>query len=260
MTSPRITYEDDRVALWEGRWEDVIDQLPTVDAVITDPPYSERTHAGSDAAVNRSNDDAYRREIGYSFWDAEDVHAAASAWAERCAGWIVPMTDDVLTPAWRASWRAVGRYDFAPVSVLIHKPRLSGDGPGSCTVHVPPSCPAEWFDGAVRYVVPSRPRQKRFLGWGSLPGWYEANPARGAVVQGAKELSLMRALVRDYSRPGDLILDPCAGGATTLLAARLEGRRAIGCEMDPETCAKAATLLKHGRVALKNPAQETLDL
>jgi len=42
----------------------------------------------------------------------------------------------------------------------------------------------------------------------------------------------MRALIRDYSRPGDLICDPCAGGGTTLLAAAIEGRRAVGAEMD----------------------------
>jgi DNA modification methylase len=45
----------------------------------------------------------------------------------------------------------------------------------------------------------------------------------------------MRALVRDYSRPGDLIVDPCMGSATTILAAVIEGRRAIGAEMDPKT-------------------------
>ncbi len=51
---------------------------------------------------------------------------------------------------------------------------------------------------------------------------------------GGKPLWLMRSLVRDYSRPGDLICDPCAGGGTTLLAAATEGRRAVGAEMDPK--------------------------
>jgi site-specific DNA-methyltransferase (adenine-specific) len=49
----------------------------------------------------------------------------------------------------------------------------------------------------------------------------------------------MRALVRDYTKPGDLIVDPCAGAATTLIAAAIEGRRAIGAECDPETYAIA---------------------
>jgi site-specific DNA-methyltransferase (adenine-specific) len=50
----------------------------------------------------------------------------------------------------------------------------------------------------------------------------------------------MRAIVSDYSRPGDLVLDPCAGGGTTLVAAVELGRRAIGCEPDAGRYAIAA--------------------
>ena len=56
----------------------------------------------------------------------------------------------------------------------------------------------------------------------------------------------MQAIVRDYSRPGDLICDPCAGGATTLIAAATEGRRAVGAEMDPKTYALAQARIAKG--------------
>ena len=59
----------------------------------------------------------------------------------------------------------------------------------------------------------------------------------------------MRAIVRDYSEPGDLVVDPCAGGGTTLLAAVMEGRRAIGAEMDPATFDKAVARLRKGYTA-----------
>jgi site-specific DNA-methyltransferase (adenine-specific) len=65
-------------------------------------------------------------------------------------------------------------------------------------------------------------------------------------VAGGKPLWLMRAIVRDYTRPGDLVCDPCAGGATTLLAAAMEGRRAVGAEMDPVTFEKASKRLAQG--------------
>jgi DNA modification methylase len=42
----------------------------------------------------------------------------------------------------------------------------------------------------------------------------------------------MSDIVRDYSRPGDLVVDPYAGAGTTLLAAHRIGRRAVGAEMD----------------------------
>jgi site-specific DNA-methyltransferase (adenine-specific) len=40
----------------------------------------------------------------------------------------------------------------------------------------------------------------------------------------------MRAIVRDYSRPNDLVVDPFSGGGTTCLSARMEGRRTIGID------------------------------
>jgi DNA modification methylase len=56
----------------------------------------------------------------------------------------------------------------------------------------------------------------------------------------------MQALVCDYSRPNDLIIDPYAGSGTTLLAAAIEGRRCIGAEMDPNTYDLAVKRLSAG--------------
>ncbi len=50
-------------------------------------------------------------------------------------------------------------------------------------------------------------------------------------AQGAEEV---RALVRALTLPGDLVVDPMAGSGAFLWAAYLEGRRAIGWEVDPE--------------------------
>lgn len=103
---------------------------------------------------------------------------------------------------------------------------MSGDGPASWAV----------------YLMVARPRSREFLeyGWGSPDGFYPSrveNQIR--ITAGAKPLELMRRIVRDYTKPGDLVCDPCAGGATTLLAARVEGRDSIGAEQDPVTHAKA---------------------
>ena len=68
----------------------------------------------------------------------------------------------------------------------------------------------------------------------------------GMAVAGGKPLWLMRAIIRDYTRPGDLVCDPCAGGGTTLLAAAIEGRRAIGAEMNPDTHSKATARIAAG--------------
>jgi site-specific DNA-methyltransferase (adenine-specific) len=79
-----------------------------------------------------------------------------------------------------------------------------------------------------------------------LPGGYYGQPTDRGIVVGSKPLWLMKALVRDYSRPGDLICDPCAGGATTLIAAASQGRGAVGAEMDEDTYNKAKQRIEAG--------------
>ena len=132
------------------------------------------------------------------------------------------MTSHDLGLVWQAAYDAAGLYAFAPVSIIQDRVRLTGDGPASGTV----------------YLMVARPRTRKFHTWGALPGWYKAGTDRNGHI-GGKPLDLMRSLVRDYSRPGDLVCDPCAGGGTTLLAAAQTGRRAIGAELSAETHAKA---------------------
>jgi hypothetical protein len=143
---------------------------------------------------------------------------------------MVALTDDMLAPLWRSAYAAAGLLDFAPVPVIQKRPRLIGDGPSSWAV----------------WMMTARPRSRAFATWGCLPGAYEAPTDKTGIVAGAKPLGLMRAIVRDYSRPGDIVVDPCAGGGTTLLAAVMEGRRAIGAEVDPATWTKAVARLRAG--------------
>jgi len=213
-----------------GRWQDALSHVGEVDALIVDAPYSERTHEGmrvgvmGDAGSLHGNRKYTRDTVAYDSWTAEDVQSFVASWAPRTRGWIVSVTDHRLAPAWEDAYAAVDRYSFQPLPFLEmgKQPRMGGDGPASW------SC----------WICVARPRARRFQSWGSLPGGYLAPDAvvgnRGErLVKGGKPLWLMRALVRDYTRPGDLVCDPCAGGSTTLLAAVMEGRRAIGAEMDP---------------------------
>lgn len=51
-----------------------------------------------------------------------------------------------------------------------------------------------------------------------------------------KPLALMAYLVRTYTRPGELVLDPTCGSGTTALAARNEGRRYLAGDTDAGYC------------------------
>ena len=223
--------------LRRGRWQEALADVEHVDAVIVDAPYSARTHGGHDRQVRRciaEGDRLGMRELAYTALGEQDVRAFVEAWSPRCRGWFVTITDHVLAPVWAAALEDAGRYVFAPLPWVApgSRVRLAGDGP---------SCWTCW-------IVVARPRTREFATWGTLPGAYVINADRGAHI-GGKPIALMEALVRDYTRPGDLVCDPCAGYGTTLAAAVRNGRRAVGAELDPETHAQALAYLdRYGRV------------
>jgi DNA modification methylase len=66
----------------------------------------------------------------------------------------------------------------------------------------------------------------------------------GATHPTIKPVALMRWLVRLVTPPSGVVLDPFAGTGTTLLAARMEGRRAIGIEREEDYAAIAAHRLR----------------
>ncbi len=61
---------------------------------------------------------------------------------------------------------------------------------------------------------------------------------------GGKPKELMTALITDYSREGETILDPFAGSGTTGVAAKLNGRKCILIERDEKYCEVAAKRLR----------------
>jgi site-specific DNA-methyltransferase (adenine-specific) len=62
-----------------------------------------------------------------------------------------------------------------------------------------------------------------------------------------KPIALMRYLVRLITPPGGIVLDPFAGSGTTLVAAVLEGHRAVGCELTAEYIPIIEGRLAHAR-------------
>ena len=65
-----------------------------------------------------------------------------------------------------------------------------------------------------------------------------------------KPMAVVSKMVRLGSQPGETILDPFAGTGTTLLAAKLCGRRAIGVEINEKHCETAANRCAQQTLAL----------
>lgn len=224
-------------------WQDLLEVVRAeggCDALIVDAPYSKATHSGHDEgalvgdraakyAAGRyelgaralKSGRGTRRRLNYEFWTPADVRTFVAAWSPIVHGWFVSLTDDSLAPVWRRALDETGRKAFSPLACVEpgSRVRMSGDGP------------AQW----ACWGVVARPRGAEWFKWGALPGAYvmpagfgeRGDELRGRVV-GAKPRWLCERLVADYSRPGDLIVDPCAGGFTTGRACQVLGRRFIG--------------------------------
>lgn len=231
--------------------------------VCVDAPYSDKTHSGhregkmtadraaafakrhvgkptkeSRYAARKSEaGESGRRDLDYPAWTSADVDRFVELWRPHCSGWFVSITDDVLSQAWRGAYEVEGMVTFAslPLVETGSRVRMSGDGPSAW------SC----------FVMVARPRSAEFMAWGTLRGAYivpgerEQNSTDGTDrIVGGKPKKAMIEIVEDYSRNGDIVLDPCCGAATTGIAALRTGRRFIGCDKNRATAELAAEIIK----------------
>lgn len=210
-----------------GRWEASLVDVGEVDCVCADPPFSPRVHSGQ-----RTGSSTRKTTLTYDELSEQNTVDFCKFWTERSRYWILLFSDHLAQRWWEAALTACDWYVFAPVLAIrtCPTPRMAGDGPTS-------ACDYITVARRKRRLPPNRR--------GSRPGYYMVPHMNGnAYAQeryhpGGKDLGLMRALIRDYTCPGDTVVDPTAGGATTLIAAHTLGRKAIGAEMDPATYAKA---------------------
>ena len=66
-----------------------------------------------------------------------------------------------------------------------------------------------------------------------------------------KPIEAMLPLIRAYSSPGDIVLDPFIGSGTTAVAAQKLGRQYIGIELDEQYCTAARSRMNHYQVLTK---------
>lgn len=255
--TPELLYSVDGCEIWHGDCLDASNVRTIMgerkaNLFCADAPYSEKTHAGHDNGARQANGygadtpegayarrhgDAQRRDIDYPSWDEDDVSQCVLNFEPHVNGWWCSITDDVLAPKWSnffGHWS--GLYTFAPLPWVEvgSRVRLVGDGPSNW------SC----------WLVVGRPKRKPFSNWGTLRGAYilsaENHQNRPERITGGKSIVGMCHLIEDYSRPGDLIVDPCLGGGTTMIAARMTGRRCIGIEVNRERAELCVELMKNG--------------
>jgi site-specific DNA-methyltransferase (adenine-specific) len=237
---------------WELRLGDCLDPVTglasladkSVDHVICDPPYEAEAHTQGRRVKPRGWQTGLGPVTSTMDFDAmtDDVRDAVSVEIGRVARrWALVFCQVEAVAKWRDSL-VDGALSYRRTCAFVKlgaQPQLSGDRPGM---------------GYESIVCAHAPGRSRWNGGGKV-GVYEC--PRAAIVESRKQvhmaekpLPLMESLVRDFTDPGDLILDPFAGSGSTGVAAIRNGRRFIGWEGSPVYHATAIKRLQAAREQL----------
>jgi site-specific DNA-methyltransferase (adenine-specific) len=236
-------YEDDAVALYLGSFRDHLADLYALDAdaVITDPPYGETSLE----------------------WDS---------WPKAWPHWMV----DVAPSLWCfGSFRMFmdnrAQFDDWKFSHEIVWEKHNGSGFAADKFRRVHELAALWYRGDWSSIRHEVPRVASATGASKSVRKRSQTPHTGTIAQGAgyiddglrmqtsvirvpsehgvavhptqKPLEIISPLI-EYSVPvGGMVVDPFAGSGTTLLAAKLTGRRAVGVEINEAYCEAAARRL-----------------
>ena len=232
MIAPQYTSPDGAIQLYHADAMDVLPHLPpaSIDAVITDPPYSSGGAFRGDRTPSthykyvQSGQKHYLPDFSGDNRDSRSFAYWCDVWLRLCrrvsrpgspicvfSDWRqLPTTTDVIQAAgW--VWRGIVAWD-------------KGGG-------VRPQMGR--FRAQCEYIVwgSNGPMPQR-TDIGALPGTYTYPVLRKEKQhQTGKPTALMQDVVRICPLDGT-ILDPFAGSASTAIGAIRQGRRFIGCEVD----------------------------
>lgn len=235
-------YSDEWVTLYHGDTLDVLRELPTdeIAALVTDPPYS------SGNLPESMKQKAAPRLRGWTWQDkvmeTDQLSTLGFIWMMRAllvearlrlidGGSVCIFID------WRNWGNLVGAVESAGFRVnnmVVWDKQSIGMGNGFRNQHE-----------LVLYGSVGAPRVVSH----SIPNVLGVKREANDLHQSPKPVSLMCSLLEVVSAPGDVVLDPFAGSASTLVAAKQLGRKAIGIEIEERYC----------EIAAKRLAQDVLD-
>jgi len=200
-------YQDDFVQLYHGDCREITEWL-SADVLVTDPPYG--------YAYSSNQEGAHQGIViaGDSSLEARD--AALTAWGDKPA---------LVFGTWKcdipARTRTVLAWDKGPAS-----------GMGDLALPWKPN----W---EMIYVLGSGFHGRRDSG--VLTGRTVTWASKGREHPNQKPVGLLAKLLAKC--PSGAVADPFAGSGSTLVAAKMLGRRAIGVELEERYCDIAASRL-----------------
>lgn len=233
-------YQDEHITLYHGDCQEIMQSLKeqSVNAVITDPPYTERTHDKARSKRHKENG-KHLLNIGVSAFSAitdDDLRVIMSECGRVSQSWVIATLD----------YKHAVEFDIDPPNGLKCQ-RIGVWVKTNPTPQITGDRPAQGWE-AIAYLHRSQGRS-RWNGKGGH-GNYVLPIAGSEGHPTAKPIPMIRDMVRKFTNPGDTVLDPFAGSGTTLRAAVDEGRRAIGVELEERYCEIIAKRLAQGALDL----------
>jgi len=198
--------------VYQGDCLDLLPELPagSIDFVLTDPPYLVRFQDRSGRSLPGDDTGQWLKP---AFAELYRV-LKPNSFLVSFYGW--PKVDEFF-----AAWKAAG---FRPAGHLVWPKRYSS-GRGLL---------AYSHEQAYLLAKGNPPRPKVPLA--DVQQWHYTG---NRLHPTQKPVPSLKPLIETFTRPGDIVLDPFCGSGSTLLAAKILGRRYIGVELDAEY-AKAA--------------------
>lgn len=249
MVMPKPYFDRDGIIIYHGDCQDILPKIisESVDMVLTDPPYGHN---------NNDGDLIHKREEALGLTKHNHV----------IPGDARPIANDSVEDSAR-----IVKYIFKESARLL-KPGCcccccccGGGGPDPqfarwslwLDAEIPFKHAVVWDKGGLGMGWHYR-RNYELILIAQKPGaacnWHGdksvANVMRYSGIKPSasdhptpKPVSLMSRFISLHTAPGETVLDPLMGGGSTLVAAKMLGRKAIGIDLDERWCELAASRL-----------------
>lgn len=209
-------------AVHTGNCLELMKDIPSgaIDFVLTDPPYMT----------------AYRPRSGETVINDSD------------SGWFHPTAAELYRVLKNDSFCFMF-YGWPVADVVVAAARATGFRPVSHFSFVKKYCSYSGYSKAqheTAYLFAKGRPQKPSEPLSDVQPWsYTGNKMHPTE----KPVSVLTPLVKSFSQPGEIILDPFCGSGSSLVAASVLQRRFIGMEIDPKHVATAQARLATTRAA-----------
>jgi DNA modification methylase len=211
-------YQDTHATIYHGNCYELLPHIKKPDLILADPPY-ELTATGGGIGAKRK----YLSDIDGFTDGGFDLNILS-----HCQNWFC----------------------FCSKSQLLDLLELASQMPRWMLVTWNKPNPTPLSNGNylpdTEYIVHGFQSGRCFGGYRDKSRFIVYPAQQNNFHPNEKPLPVICKLISVGSQEGDLIIDPFMGSGSTLVAAKLEGRKSIGVELDERFCEIAATRLSQG--------------